>query len=454
MATRIRHVFGNVLRVAIPLDALVVRMVNGEVSKDKQDFYPNTDFPVQIVLRKGGGIKYTFTADVRDDIVSFEDMGTISIGTYQVEILCRNQAGEPCRYMVRSIIQIVDATADAGIEPGIEFNCECYTLDGGIFLALKGEDGVGIQDVNIVTSDEPGGTNTVTIILTDGRTFSFSILNGSGSVDKALDANSPRPLANSVITSRFNELDQSLSGLFSDVDYDTTSKVIRFWDKDKNNVLATLDARPFIKDGMVNSVYISNNTLVITFNTDAGREAIGVPLSSVFNPNNYYTKTQVDNRIRDAVSGMDFTGYYTKQEVNERLMSKLDVDAGMVKNDYIGRDDKLKGEHTTQVVLFAMGEPYDEGITIRVQDGQPVFENGYIICGYGHTSVSLGTPQQHIIYCNAKTNKLWRWNGTEFVQVGGSNDGGGGGYSVAFDNGNVIFSGAIQPTYNNGNIIF
>lgn len=433
MATRIRHVFGNVLRVAIPLDALVVSMVNGEVSKDKQDFYPNTDFPVQIVLRKGGGIKYTFTADVRDDIVSFEDMGTISIGTYQVEVLCRNQAGEPCRYMVRSIIQIVDATADAGIESGIEFNCECYTLDGGIFLALKGEDGVGIQDVNIVTSDEPGGTNTVTIILTDGRTFSFSILNGSGSVDKALDANSPRPLANSVITTKFNELDQSLSGLFGDVDYDTTSKVIRFWDKGKNNVLATLDARPFIKDGMVNSVYISNNTLVITFNTDAGREAIGVPLSSVFNPNNYYTKTQVDNRIASILAN-----YYTKSDIQSLLVGRASIN---------GDGD----EDFSALAYFVCGNGKSEGPIVEItgtvdhntERATLAFIDKYNYDGKLQYEFPEDSETRHIA-----TEEYVQ----EYVNEHGGS--GGGGYSVAFDDGNVIFSGSNQPTYNNGNIIF
>lgn len=44
-------------------------------------------------------------------------------------------------------------------------------------------------------------------------------------------------------------------------------------------VIAEIDATDFIKDGMVQSVELSGNNLVITFNTDAGAEPISVDLS-------------------------------------------------------------------------------------------------------------------------------------------------------------------------------
>lgn len=180
MATRIKHVYGNVLRVAIPLDVINITQDDGTIVQTQQDFYPNTDYPTNIVLRKNGGISYTFDATVDGDVVSFEDMGTIAIGTYQVEVLCKNDAAEPMRYMVRSVIQIVDATAEAGIEAGVEFDAESYTLDGGIFLYSKGEDGRGIVNISVDESGASGGVNTVTITYTDGTTSVFHIRNGIG----------------------------------------------------------------------------------------------------------------------------------------------------------------------------------------------------------------------------------------------------------------------------------
>jgi hypothetical protein len=77
--------------------------------------------------------------------------------------------------------------------------------------------------------------------------------------------------------------------------YDSSSHTIIF--KHGSTQLFTLDAAAFVKDGMVDSVAISNGNLVITFNTDAGKQPISIPLTDIFNPNNYYTKTQTDTLL-------------------------------------------------------------------------------------------------------------------------------------------------------------
>lgn len=71
---------------------------------------------------------------------------------------------------------------------------------------------------------------------------------------------------------------------------------------------ATIDASDFIKDGMVSNVEIANDNLVITFNTDAGKSPISIPLTNFFDP------TILDD-------------YFTKSEVNAALSQKLDVSA-------------------------------------------------------------------------------------------------------------------------------
>ena len=70
---------------------------------------------------------------------------------------------------------------------------------------------------------------------------------------------------------------------------------------------AEIDCTDFIKDGMVNTVTIAdgktdgaNNgkkVLLITFNTDAGKSDIEVPLEGIFNASNYYTKTESDGKF-------------------------------------------------------------------------------------------------------------------------------------------------------------
>lgn len=76
--------------------------------------------------------------------------------------------------------------------------------------------------------------------------------------------------------------------------YDSNSKKILLKNK-ANTTLAEIDATAFIKDGMVSQVEVSSGNLVITFNTDAGKNPISVPISDIFDANNYYTKTEANS---------------------------------------------------------------------------------------------------------------------------------------------------------------
>ena len=82
---------------------------------------------------------------------------------------------------------------------------------------------------------------------------------------------------------------------FDNAAYDSQEKKINFYHGDA--VVAYVDATDFIKDGMVSNVTITEGNLVITFNVDAGKQDIVIPLSSIFNPANYYDKTATDNLL-------------------------------------------------------------------------------------------------------------------------------------------------------------
>ena len=102
---------------------------------------------------------------------------------------------------------------------------------------------------------------------------------------------------------------QSLAGLVNTGNYNTVSKKIEL--KHDNTVLAEIDATTFIKDGMVSSVTISNGYLIITFNTDAGKEPISIALTDIFNPANYYDKIAVDNLLANKVDKENGKGLST-----------------------------------------------------------------------------------------------------------------------------------------------
>lgn len=67
-------------------------------------------------------------------------------------------------------------------------------------------------------------------------------------------------------------------------------------------VISRIDATAFIKDGMLDSVTVSGGNLNFVFNTDAGKEAISIPLSEFFDASRYYTKAEIDGSFLNAVT--------------------------------------------------------------------------------------------------------------------------------------------------------
>lgn len=112
-------------------------------------------------------------------------------------------------------------------------------------------------------------------------------------------------------------------GSFADASYDSQTKRINFYDNG-GNIVSYIDATDFIKDGMVSNVAISEGNLVITFNTDAGQEPISIPLTDIFNSENYYNKTEVDGKLAlkaDKSEIPDTSEFITKEEYNPKELA-------------------------------------------------------------------------------------------------------------------------------------
>ena len=108
---------------------------------------------------------------------------------------------------------------------------------------------------------------------------------------------------------------------------------------------------------MVSDVYVRNGNLVIKFNTDAGQTPIEIPISDIFNADNYYTKAEINasqeaqdaniNKISGDVINLssavtknandiiaintkienlpsDLSNYYNKSEVDAKVNDKQD----------------------------------------------------------------------------------------------------------------------------------
>ena len=95
----------------------------------------------------------------------------------------------------------------------------------------------------------------------------------------------------------------NLSNFVNAGSYNSSTNKIEL--KNGSTVLAQIDATPFTKDGMVDTVAVSNGNLVITFNADANKQPISIPITSIFDSSQYYTKLDIDsllNTIRTTIN--------------------------------------------------------------------------------------------------------------------------------------------------------
>ena len=426
----VRIVQGNVMRLAIPLTLRTLEKVGDEIEATDTDFIPTGDVTVEL-CKNNGLVKKTLDVEMRGNIAVITDKGTLPVGIYSLTILCNDDYGNPYRFKETPIVQIVDETKEAGITAPAEYEVGTWYLNPAIYLAMKGEDGVGIADITTESSSDIGGMNTITITMTNGLTRTFTVMNGSGSVDDILNINSPHPIANKTVTAKFDELSQGMAQLVGYADYNRDNETIRLYDKQRQTVLASVSGFPFVRN-----VYISNNTLVVTFSEGSGRSAIGIPLSGIFNPNNYLTKTQVNNMIN---------GIY--DDLGEMIGDKANLTSG-----------KVPYGESPAVVLDAINVSVSTNIPATLIGKVHYNVDGkirrYINSGTNYAVAVVSAPDPYLIYFNKNDGKFYTWSSTSGMVQIETGSGSGSGYNVTFDNGNVIFSGSTQPTFDNGNIIF
>ena len=129
----------------------------------------------------------------------------------------------------------------------------------------------------------------------------------------------------SYVTS--SSLNSTLVDYVNGANYDSTNHLIQL--THDSAIVATIDAAPFIIDGMVDTVTISNGYLVISFNTDAGKQDISIPITDIFDANDYYTKMQVDDILQSYVTAtqLNNAGYVTSTQLNNAgYVTAMDID--------------------------------------------------------------------------------------------------------------------------------
>lgn len=201
---------------------------------------------------------------------------------------------------------------------------------------------------------------------------------------------------------------EDVEGLFGYSEYDSETHRINFKNTSTGSVLSYIDASPFIVDGMVQNVEIKDVTiegesvkcLVISFNTDAGKQDINIPISQVFDASNYYTKAQTDSAIaaytydkatidqKVAEGGtFDPTQYYDKTATDNLLANKADTATTYTKTEV---DNAITAATSTKQDTLV------SGTNIKTVGAQSVLGSGNIALMTAH--VGTGNDAETLIF--------------------------------------------------------
>jgi len=162
-----------------------------------------------------------------------------------------------------------------------------------------------------------------------------------------------------------------LAPLFGYVAYDSTTHRINFKHTSTDeNVLAYVDASPFLVDGMVESVAIVTvegvQYLRITWNTDSGKQATDIALTDIFDPSNYYNKSEIDAALAGKANTADT---YTKSQVDTALGGKQDTLVSGTSIKTINNESLLGSGNITIEAAGTVDQTIIEGSTNAVAGG-------------------------------------------------------------------------------------
>lgn len=245
------------------------------------------------------------------------------------------------------------------------------------------------------------------------------------------------------------------------VKYDTNTKYMKFYHGGTGGTeVYSFDASPFLIDGMVQNVEIkdvagSGTCLVISFNTDAGKQDINIPISTIFDASNYYTKDEVDAELSGKTNNSTFTAYTAatdtalgnKADTTAMTQAISEATSGKVDNSTYtaytaATDAAIARKANTEDVITRVSTHYGETnkAGIDVTKGGTTSTNYIITAG---TGVNISTGNTVSVDTTVIQEKLV--SGTSIKTVGGES---------LLGSGNISFPAGLQVSVQDTTLVF
>lgn len=273
-----------------------------------------------------------------------------------------------------------------------------YQTSGDVQNAISGK----ANSSDVVTAVETNNTSeSVGINVTSGGTTTRKQLFALGRGLVMADGNNNEVQIDSDNIPTKSWVNSSISGFADAVAYDTSTKYMKFYNGGTGGTMVfQFDASPFLIDGMIESVVITSVTsgasevevLQITWNSAAGGQVTNIPLSEIFDPTNYYTKSEVDSALSAKTDNADFTAYTSTTDTV--ISNKADATAVTAVNNVLTAHTADTTIHVTSSDKTTWSGKQDalvSGTNIKTVGGNSLLGSGDIAFPAGMTAEVSGT---------------------------------------------------------------
>ena len=269
----------------------------------------------------------------------------------------------------KAYVNAVKAEIEASIDDKVEEEkLRAEAVEAGIANELRQETLRAVNKENIISTALTHTSNIVKALTDwDGDDRADYTDIGNGIVD--------------VMHREVHQLNINTSTtLFANAEYHTYDKKIHFYNKDGGEI-CSIDTSNFVPSSIEN-VWYDNTTkeLVIVWYSESGTRETRIPLSDLFNPDNYYTKEQSDELLAQKLDASAYT------DISEQVIenkANIEILSGSVESLNSGLDEIINRlGYTNNDTLIKNGErevafgQYNISHTSEEPSGTTIFSIG------------------------------------------------------------------------------